>query len=422
MNNFLPGARLVSLPRNSEGVRFQPGMFAHLKEIGVDVDERLVRECEDELTKFNEKVSHRYENYLGYPNSILAGFLPQPILSKLLLNIGDWRGNRYLGPNTHGYEEEATEYLKEIFDFPVGRREWGNSCTGSSEAVLAGIVYGRSLLKAKNGKMAVVLASEECHYSARKNAHIAGLDFISVKTGDRAGMDLLELRNVLDALAGVPVIVVASCGTTVREGFDPIRGISDLLDYHHGGSYIHVDAALSGFTMPFFEDVDASIKPRFFRNVGSISVSLHKFMGVNRPSAMILGIDRACDSLPLRQRVEYIDATDGTPSGSRNGHPVLAFAMLYRIIGRDGFKLLAEDCRRKAKYLSAKLRAEGIDVFHNEGALTVYMPRPSEYIVNKYTLACSGNGAHVITMLHVTYELLDRFIADYLDWYRSRLI
>ena len=45
------------------------------------------------------------------------------------------------------------------------------------------------------------------------------------------------------------------------------------------------------------------------------------------------------------------------------------------------------------------------------------MPCPSDDIVNKYTLACSDHGAHVITMQHVTYELLDRFIADYVGWY-----
>jgi histidine decarboxylase len=411
---------MYSLRSNTSRLAIKSGLLKRLEAIGVTIDEQRVTSCEEELASFNKETSSRFKFYLGYPNSIYSGLLPNAILNKLLINIGDWRGNKYLGPNTHTYEEEAMLYLKEIFHFPEGQKEWGNSCTGSSEAVLSAIVYARSLLKAKTGMKPVVIASSEAHYCAKKNAFIAGLDFMTVKTGKTAGMDIADLRSILFGLTDVPVIVVASCGTTVREGFDPIKDISDLLDSHFAGSYLHIDAALSGFTAPFLDEVADDFKPRFFKNVGSISVSLHKFVGVNRPSALVLGIDQSSEKMPIMQRVDYIDATDGTPSGSRNGHPVLAFAMLYRILGRDGFGKIASYCLFLANYLATKLRNNGVDVFHNKGALTVFMPRPSDEIVDKYTLACAENGAHVITMQHVTVPLLDAFITDYVTWHRAQ--
>lgn len=111
---------------------FKGKMFTHLKGIGVKLGKGVAASCERELARFNESADHRFNNYLGYPNGIFPGFLPRKVVDKLLLNIGDWRGNKYLGPNTHGYELEATNYLKEIFQFPADQKEWGNSCTGSS--------------------------------------------------------------------------------------------------------------------------------------------------------------------------------------------------------------------------------------------------------------------------------------------------
>ena len=217
-------------------------------------------------------------------------------MDHLLLNIGDWRGNKYLGPNTHEYEFEATNYLKEIFQFPAGRAEWGNSCTGSSEAILAAVIHGRTMLKAKTGKTPIVITSEEAHYCHKKCAFIAGLDCVVVKTDATAGMKMTDFRSCLSKLGDSPVIVIATSGTTVREGYDPIVEICKQLQEHSAGAYLHIDV-------------------------------------------------------------------------------------------------------------------------HNEGALTVFMPRPSDDIVSKYTLACSDGGAHVITMQHVTTELLDNYIANYVDWH-----
>lgn len=403
-------------PNKIKRLSFKSGTFDHLSRIGYTVDQRMVLLCERELSLFNHEVDLKFKNYLGYPNAILHGLLPGEVVDKLLLNIGDWRNNRYLGPNTHDYEAEATRYLKDIFQFPIGAKEWGNSCTGSSEAILATVIYGRTALKAKTGKNPIVITSEEAHYSHKKCAFIAGLECVVINTDAKAGMNMSHLRLCLSTMTDTPVIMLATCGTTVREGYDPLSEIGTLLKAHQGGSYVHVDAALCGFTAPFLDEVEHGRKPLFHDGIDSISVSLHKAFGCNRPSALLLGIAQGQEELSTNQRVAYIDAADGTPSGSRNGHPVLAFAMVYRIIGSEGFRVIARHCLAKAEYLTARLRSKGVSVFHNEGALTVFMPCPSEQIVKKYTLACADGGAHVITMQHVTASLLDRFIADYVSW------
>jgi glutamate/tyrosine decarboxylase-like PLP-dependent enzyme len=131
----------------------------------------------------------RYQNFLGYLVGISSGFLPSEIVDTFLVNVGDWRGNKSLWPSTHTYELEATNYLKEIFQFPDNKKDWGNSCTGSSEAILAAVIYGRTALKEKTGKNPVVITSQESHYCHRKSALIAGLEYVVVSTEAKAGMD-----------------------------------------------------------------------------------------------------------------------------------------------------------------------------------------------------------------------------------------
>jgi histidine decarboxylase len=401
-------------------LRFRSEMIKYLERIGIRLEETVVQMSEQELSWFCERVQRRLRNFLGYPTGIFPPLLPPEIADTLLINVGDWRGNTYLGPNTHAYEFEATEYLKEIFQFPTDQNDWGSSCTGSTEAILMAVIYGRTVLKAKTGKSPVVVASKEGHYALRKSAFIAGLDFFAVDTDNSASMDMSAFCTQLQDLQSTPVIVIATCGTTVREGYDPIAMICQQLQGHCAGSYLHIDAALCGFTAPFLDKIPSGYKPLFQKGVNSVSVSLYKAGGSNCPSAMLLGIDEASAHSPMRQHVDYIDATDGTPSGSRNGHPVLAFAMLYRMVGYQGFKKMAEDCLVKAEYLTTRLRLENVKVFHNEGAVTVFMPRPSDEIVDKYTLACAGAGAHVVALHHVTTDLLERFITDYLRWYHNQ--
>jgi glutamate/tyrosine decarboxylase-like PLP-dependent enzyme len=60
-----------------------------------------------------------------------------------------------------------------------------------------------------------------------------------------------------------------------------------LLKGHDAGYYVHIDAALCGFTTPFLDEVEHGCKPIFHEGVSSISVSLHKAGMCNCPSALL---------------------------------------------------------------------------------------------------------------------------------------
>ena len=54
----------------------------------------------------------------------------------------------------------------------------------------------------------------------------------------------------------------------------------------------------------------------------------------------------------------------------------------------------------------------GIPAWRNEQSLTVVFPRPSENIIRKWSLAPSKNIAHVITVGHITHEIIDDLVED----------
>ncbi len=425
----------------------------------MEVPPKLTEFLRADLQMLMDECDEKAENYLGYPNNFSIPNVIPKAFKTLLLNIADPRNNKYRGPNTHDYEHDIIAFLKELWSFPENETDWGSSCSGSSEAVLSAILYARERFARHTP---VVYCNTEAHYCVKKNSWITGLDCVAVEVLQDGGMDNSDLKQKLEANKGRPAIVVATCGTTVREGHDDLAAIVATLKETETDYYIHVDAALCGATAPSLSEISLGKKPSFKNGVHSISVSLHKFPGANKPGAFLLG--RVIPSTPGRSTVvSYIDAQDTTTSGSRNGTAVLGFWMRIILFGAHawgkeisdadievmmdktrnnesfpdainekimvaavaGIAKEARMCADYAKDLAAQLRKIGVPVFHNPGALTVYFPEPSKAICDKYTLACApagglfgGKGAHVITMQH-TGPIIPSFVADYAVWYKA---
>lgn len=71
-----------------------------------------------------------------------------------------------------------------------------------------------------------------------------------------------------------------------------------------------------------------------------------------------------------------------------------------------------------AAYLKLSLDSIGWPAWKGECSNTVFFKRPSEEIMEKYSLApdhdaaFGGDLAHVVVMQHVDKELIDEFVAD----------
>ena len=110
---------------------------------------------------------------------------------------------------------------------------------------------------------------------------------------------------------------------------------------------------------------------------------------------------------------EYIGALDTTISGSRSAFGPLFLWYRLRTLGRDGLKAMVRRSLDRAAYGVEALRAHGIDAWRNENSVTVVFPRPPEAVMKKWIIAPRRGIGHIITMPHVTGEIIDEFVADF---------
>jgi histidine decarboxylase len=83
-----------------------------------------------------------------------------------------------------------------------------------------------------------------------------------------------------------------------------------------------------------------------------------------------------------------------------------------RKLGRSGFREMVVACLKMADYAIERFREEGIDAWRNNNSVTVVFPRPAPSVLKKWQIAASNDIGHMITMPHVTRELVDELVRD----------
>lgn len=131
-------------------------------------------------------------------------------------------------------------------------------------------------------KKMVILASEDSHYSSRKGAAFLGFgmdNVISVKCDSKGRMCIESLKECIDAEKAkghVPLVVIATAGTTVLGSFDDLDSIASVCKEY--GLWMHVDACWGGGALfsPKHRHLLKGIE-----HSDSFCISLHKMMGAS---------------------------------------------------------------------------------------------------------------------------------------------
>ena len=410
------------------GVFVQPAFWAidGKEEVNMKFDKRTAdlparTAREEKLARTFATVSRRVEGahatHLGYPyNLSFCQEVPDALHGYLINNLGDpYAGSNY-GSEVFEEEREAMAWLMRLWGCLDLDRFWGSVGASGTEGNLWGIYLGRELLPD-----AILLHGADAHYSLPKAARILRVPSVQVASLPNGEMDMADFARHLHELAGRPVIVALTCGTTMTGAHDNIGTALAALKaagYDRDARYVHVDGALNAMVLPFLQHVPLDIEPSFEREIDSLSTSGHKMIGTPMPCGAL--VTRKDHIARIARAVAYLRSNDTTLMGSRNGHAVLA--MWARLFGH-GYGRFAYDalrCVERAKALATDLAALGPEVLYNPFSLTVVFAEPSEAIVRRYQLACKSGRAHAIVMPSVTDDLLEQFLADYTIWWRGR--
>lgn len=368
------------------------------------MNKNLMPEDLVKLDQLETCLKERSTHFLGYPctpdfdYSMLNKFLKYP-----MNNVGD---SFYLGGtyhiNTHSFEREVVDFFAQLLKAPENNY-WGYITNGSTESNLYTLYLARRLHPS-----GIVYFSEEAHYSIEKNIEILGMQSQKVRSQKNGEIDYEDLENKIKAYPGLPAIVVANIGTTVKEAKDDIKEIHKILNkLKVTERYIHCDAAFSGSYAQFL-----SPKPHFDFSEGadSIIISGHKFIGSPIPCGIVIVLKDNKEK--VSNYVNIIDSLDDSITGSRNSFTPLILWYAIKTIGRDGLRNRLYECLDLASYTMGKLKNAGIKTWRNTNALTILIPNVSKRLQHKWQLATHDGVSHIIMRPGITKKMIDRFVLD----------
>ena len=344
----------------------------------------------------------------GYPvNQDFDYSALYPLLAFAANNVGDPFGHSRYQSNTHETEREVVHAIAELVRLPV-EEAWGYVTAGGTEGNMYGIYVGRELLREP-----VAYFSQDTHYSVLKILHVLNIRNIMIRSQDNGEIDYDDLRDSIRINRDAPALIVANIGTTMKGAVDDLDRIREIVaELALPRSYIHADAALSGMILPFVDDPQPF---GFDSGVDSIAISGHKLIGSPLPCGVV--VTRREYTAQIGRAIEYVGALDTTLLGSRNAFTPLIIWYALTKHGHDGFRLIVAKMLDTAEYAVERFNAAGIPAWRARNSATVVFPRPSPYVLFQWQLAPLGEIAHLITMPHVTREMIDQVVADcLLEW------
>ncbi|CAG9765573.1 unnamed protein product [Ceutorhynchus assimilis] len=212
----------------------------------------------------------------------------------------------------------------------------------------------------------VIMTSEECHYSTFKFAAFLGFgeeNVYSLKTNEVGQINPEQLeQSILDVLkeGSIPLMVVATLGTTVRGAFDPVHEISIICKKHK--VWLHVDAAWGGGLL--FSQKHRS-KLNGIEAANSIVINPHKLLAVPQQCSMLLVTDpdllHRCHSRGaeyLFQKDKYYDSSyDVGDRYLQCGRKcdVFKFWLMWKAKGSSGFANHIDTLMDTAEYFEKQI-------------------------------------------------------------------
>jgi len=349
-------------------------------------------------------------------------------------NVGNPWEHSHIPFNTHEFERELIERFARIYRFPADDT-WGFLTNSGTDSNMHGLYIGRTLLKGRTGITPKIYFTEEAHYSVQILRDLLALEWIHVGTRPDGAMDPEDLADKLSQNRDTPALVVPTVGTTFRGSVDPLDAIIEKLKAHPLPHYVHVDAALFGGYLPHTPhsaeiapsrpapETGGALRSRY----DSLAVSCHKFFGFASPAGLFLV--RRSDFETFKRLFsevhdpEYILQVPGTITCSRDAVKPAEFHFFST---PEALARQAEDTRRilaNTTYLLGQMRSRFPHlhpVRENEMSNTIYFRRPSDEIVERYSLATmtlrrDGRPephAHVVVMPHASRAILNRFLND----------
>lgn len=375
-------------------------------------------EKQEILKILNEKLKTDYSYNSG---SILGSMCTEPlaIAVEIYMNyVAKNLGDPGLFPGTAELEAELVSEIGELFG---GKEILGTFTTGGSESNLIAMRIAKKLRPDISFPEVVVPCS--AHVSFDKAADLLGIRLRKAKLLDNFELDLDYFNSLINSnTCGV----VGIAGTTSLGLIDPIEEIGKIIE--DKDIFFHIDAAFGGFILPFLKELNYKIPAWDFsvNYVDSITADPHKMgLGIIPSGGFFLR-----DSSILQQtgfEIPYLAGGNFKHFhvvGTRSGGTVIAFWVIMKSLGINGFKDVVRKCMKNTQYLTKRINeikgvklasnpvinVVGITTENNESICEIDEElRKRNWMIGKFE---DFNLIRVVIMPHVQKKHLQSFTDD----------
>lgn len=374
-----------------------------------------------ELDEAVAKWKEGQKSFFGYPanqKSELHDFYEWYVNTGMevvnLNNAGDPMTDDPWKMSSQKFEREVIEWFAPLYGYDLNDT-WGIVTHSGTDGNNHGIYFGAKMLYNTTNIKPVLYVSDEAHYSNMRLADLQNLDMKLIKSDDMGRMIPEELEKELDTSR--PVLMVYAMGSTFKGAIDNMEELNGVLSKHTEipAIYRHLDAALFGGYLPFTKHKDmVDMKKQGFE---SISISGHKFFGIDSPSGLFICTRKVYES-QNSFNVPYLNNNMRMINCSRDAIQPLKFWWLIKKVGMEKWTEQATSIMECTQYLADELEKINWPHWLNEYSNTVFFMRSSKDIIDKYLLAgghderFGGDLNHIVVMQHITKEAIDTFIDD----------
>ncbi|MDO5825121.1 MAG: tyrosine decarboxylase MfnA [Methanosphaera sp.] len=328
-------------------------------------------------------------------------------------NLGD--GGLFKG--TSMMEEEVIASLAKLLHSDDA---CGHIVTGGTEANIMAMTVAKYLFQEDNDNTPELILPRTAHFSFKKACSMLSLNTVEVPLNDKHKIDIERLE---ECITDNTMAIVAIAGSTEFGLVDDIGEISKIAKSND--VYLHVDAALGGFIIPFLNYRNNTQLNFDFKckGVSSITLDPHKMGLAPVPAGGILFrhkkyLDKlAIDAPYLTKNVQT------TIVGTRTGATTAAAWALINYYGMDGYADIVEESINLTRYTYNRLSQMNHVQVIVKPELNVIAFNVSDMKVNELKEKLFKKGWRVsntvnpyavrlVLMPHVKKQHIDRFLVD----------
>ncbi|MEB3807260.1 MAG: aspartate aminotransferase family protein [Desulfurococcales archaeon] len=213
---------------------------------------------------------------------------------------------------------------------------------GGTESIMLAVKAARDYFKSRGGGgTPTMILPVTGHPAFVKAAEYLGLRVARAPVDGESYR--VDVEAVKEMVSGDTAIIVASAPNYPMGVIDDIEALSDIAV--DKGVWLHVDACIGGFLLPFLRDAGDNVPPFGFElpGVASLSMDLHKYGYAPRGASVVLyrGEDRRLRHIFVNASWPGYPIVNMAVLSTRSAGPLAASWLVLNSLGYEGYLDLA---------------------------------------------------------------------------------